>query len=121
MEAEQQGAHTRRYLLRTLLQNGLEGNAQGVRAGPHRDALFDQEGADLVDRCRPARDQPRAHPMQRLDVELGLALLCDEAHVRSQRRLRDGFGVVVIVLLPLRERLHVDRRDDPALGDAACG
>ncbi len=31
----------------------------------------------------------------------------------SKRRLGDGLGIVVIVLLPLHERLHIHRRNDP--------
>src|SRR4029077_922549 len=53
--------------------------------------------------------------MTPLQVELILALLLDDAQVRSQRRLGDGLGIVVVVLLPLQEGLDVDRRDNPRL------
>src|SRR5829696_8268400 len=50
-----------------------------------------------------------------LQVELILRLLGHAAQVRAQGRLRDGLGIVVVVLLPLDERLHVDGRNDPRL------
>src|SRR5215472_18914905 len=49
--------------------------------GPDGDALFDQKGADLVDRRCPPGHQPRPH-MTRLQVELVLALLPDHTQVR---------------------------------------
>ena len=62
------------------------------------------------------RETSRARtPVTRLQVELVLALLLDEAQVRPHRRLSNGLGIVVIVLLSLNERLHVDCRDDPRL------
>jgi hypothetical protein len=53
--------------------------------------------------------------MTRLQVELILALLLDDTQVRSQRRLGNCLGIVVVVLLPLQERFDVNRRDDPRL------
>ena len=53
--------------------------------------------------------------MEGLEVELVLRLLADDPQIRSQSGLRDRLGVVVVVLLPLYERLHIDRRDDPRL------
>ena len=50
-----------------------------------------------------------------LQVELILALLLDKPQIRSQRCLGDRLGIVVIVLLPLHERLDVDCRNDPRL------
>ena len=44
-----------------------------------------------------------------------LALHRHEAHGRALRRLADRFGIRRIVLLPLDERLHVSRRDQPHL------
>ena len=51
--------------------------------------------------------------MAGLQVELILRLLADNAQIRPQGRLGDGFGIVVIVLLPLDERLDVNCRNDP--------
>src|SRR6516225_10455508 len=53
--------------------------------------------------------------MEGLKIELVLCLLAHGAQVRSQRRLSNSLGVIVIVLLSLHERLHIDRRDDPRL------
>src|SRR5829696_5345552 len=50
-----------------------------------------------------------------LQVELILRLLGHATQVRAQGRFRDGLGIVVVVLLPLHERLHVDGRNDPRL------
>ena len=115
IETDDQVAHPRRDLVFAVLQNREERVAQSSRARPHGDALLDEEGADLVDRRRPTGDQARAHAMASLQIELILGLLPHRSQVRSQRRLGDRLGVVVVVLLPLHERLHVDRRDDPRL------
>src|SRR6516165_4149992 len=53
--------------------------------------------------------------MEGLKIELVLCLLAHGAQIRSQRRLSNSLGVIVIVLLSLHERLHIDRRDDPRL------
>ena len=53
--------------------------------------------------------------MAGLQVELVLGLLAHDAQVRPQGGLGDRLGVVVVVLLALHERLHVDRRNDPRL------
>ncbi len=53
--------------------------------------------------------------MQRLQIELVLALLRDCIQVRTQRRFSDGFRVIVVVLLALIEWLYVDRWNNPRL------
>ena len=75
-------------------------------------ALFDQEGADLVDRGSTARHQPRAHAVQCLQVELILAFLPNKIQVGPQSSFGDGLGIVVVILLPLGEGLRVLCRDD---------
>ena len=115
VKTKDQLGHARRYLVLAVLQYREKRVAQGARAGPDGDALLDQEGADLVDRRRPAGDQSGPDAMTGLQIELILALLLDEAQVRAQRRLGDGLGIVVVVLLSLHERLDIDRRDDPRL------
>ncbi len=50
--------------------------------------------------------------MQCLQVELVLRLLWHAFEVRAQYRLGNRFGIVVVVLLPLVERLGVLGRDD---------
>ena len=67
--------------------------------------MLDQEGADLVDRRRAARHEAGAYPMQRLQVQLILRLLLHDAQVGAQSRLGDGLGIVVVVLLALRNGL----------------
>jgi hypothetical protein len=41
--------------------------------------------------------------MSRLEIELVLRLLLHDTQVGPQHRLGDGFGIVVVVLLALRE------------------
>ena len=53
--------------------------------------------------------------MEGLEVELVLRLLAYDAQIRPQCGLCDRLGIVVVVLLSLYERLHIDRRDDPRL------
>jgi len=53
--------------------------------------------------------------MEGLEVELVLRLLSDYAQIGPQRGLSNRLGVIVVVLLSLYERLHIDRRDDPRL------
>ena len=71
-----------------------------MRAGAHRDALLDEEGANLIDRRRPPRDQSCPHPVQRLLIKLILGLLANAAKIGAQRRLGDRLGIVGVVLLP---------------------
>ena len=54
---------------------------------------------NLVEKRLSGRHQAGANPMQRLGVELLLALKLDKAHRRSRRRLGDSLSVPVIVLL----------------------
>src|SRR5262249_35658576 len=115
IQASNQAAHSGRYLVLTVLQDPQKGVAQSPCSSPDRNALLDQEGAYLID-CRcSSRDQAGAHAMQGLEVELGLRLLAYDAQVRPRCGLGHCLGVVVVVLLSLDERLHIDRRDDPRL------
>ena len=112
IETDNEVAHARRQLVGAVLQNGEERSAQGIGAGPNGDPMLDEKSADLVDRRRASRHQPGAHAMQSLQIELILRLLLHDAQVGAQSRLGNGLGVVVVVLLTLRERLDVDCRDD---------
>ena len=51
--------------------------------------------------------------MAGLQVELILRLLADDPLIRPHSRLGVGFGIVVIILLPLPEWLDVNCRNDP--------
>ena len=53
--------------------------------------------------------------MAGLEIELILRLLAHGTQVRPQGCFSNRLGIVVIVLLPLHERLHIDRRDNPRL------
>ena len=55
-----------------------------------------------------------------LQIKFVLRLLTDDPQVRPQRGFGDGLGVVVVVLLPLHEGLHVDCRNDPRLMSKAA-
>jgi hypothetical protein len=63
-----------------LVPNGLE---------PHRHPTLQQEGADLIDDGGALADQPLAHPVQRLQVELISSLGGNELPGRALRRLSD--------------------------------
>jgi hypothetical protein len=65
--------------------------------------MLDQKGSDLVDRRRPTGDQSGPNAVTCLQVELILALLLDDAQVWPQRRFGNGFGFVVVVLLPFHK------------------
>ena len=87
-------------------------------------AILGQMTADGVDDLRALAHQQIAGPEHDGRCLLGLALDGDEPHGRALGRLADCFGIRSIVLLPLDERLHVSRRDQPhlmpQLGDLAC-
>ena len=53
--------------------------------------------------------------MAGLEIELLLRLLLYGLEIRPQRRFGNGLGVVVVVLLPLRERFDIVRWNDPGL------
>ena len=72
-----------------------------------------QDGAQLIDQSRPLPDQPIPRPMERLHVELVLALQVDEAHRRSGRRFGDPFGVAIVVLLRLDVGSDIFGRHQP--------
>jgi hypothetical protein len=70
---------------------------------PHRDSALQQEGADLIDDAGALTDQPLAHPVQRLQVEL----VGDELHGRALHRLGDRFRIAIVVLLTFGIRAHI--------------
>ena len=107
--------HPFRDLITPQIQDREQRLAKRMSTGTNRDALFDQEGPDLVYCCGPPRNQPRSNPMQGLQIKLILGFLANGSEVRSERCLGNGFGIVIVILLALQERLHVDRRDNPWL------
>ena len=100
IKTEQDLAHSGRDLILALLENGFEGILQSPQPFADRDALFNQESADLVYRCSPAGHQARPASMECLQVELVLAFLGDCRQVRSQGCLRNGLSIIVVILLP---------------------
>jgi hypothetical protein len=60
-------------------------------------------------------NQPRAHPMQRLQVELLDRLRRHEVHTRTLHRFGDRLGVAEVVLLTPEVRFHVLRRHQPGV------
>ena len=53
--------------------------------------------------------------MAGLEVELILCLLAHGVQVRPQGCFSNSFCVVVVILLPLHERLHIDCWNNPRL------
>ena len=58
--------------------------------------------------------------MQRLQVQLILALLRHRLQVGSERSLGDRFSIIVVILLTFDERPDIDRWDDPRLKSQAA-
>jgi hypothetical protein len=78
---------------------------QLVSAPRHGAASLQQDGAQLVEQRRSSAHQPIAGTMQRLDVELRLALQVDKSHCWARCGLGDPFGTqrFASVDLALRE------------------
>jgi hypothetical protein len=81
----------------------------------NRDTPFHQNGSQLVQQGRPFADQPVAHAVQRLHVELLATLQLDKPHLWPRRSLRDRFGIPIIVVLRLYIRPNIFRRHQPDL------
>ena len=105
----------RREHVTALRQNRGQRLPQPGGALAHGDPVLEQEAADLVDHRRALADQPAAHAVQSLQLELLAALERDEAHGRPLHGLGDRFGIAIVVLVALQERLHVLRRDQADL------
>ena len=71
VKTDNQLTHSRRNLVVTVPQYLKEGVAQSSCAGPQVDPLFDEEGANLLDRRCPSGDQARSDAMAGLQIELG--------------------------------------------------
>ena len=69
--------------------------------------------ADRVDGLRTLPDQQVAGTEHQGRSLLLLALHRNKAHVRTLRCLADRLGIGNIILLPLHERLHIGRGDQP--------
>ena len=73
----------------------------------HHVAALEEQASDLVHQRRPIADQPVAHAMERLHVELLLRLQRHEAHGGPARGLGDRLGIAVVVLLRFHVGPHV--------------
>ena len=98
-----------------MCQDDRQLGAQEAHALADGDAALQHEGTDLIDDAGALRNEPLAHPMQRLKVELIGRLGGDELHRRALHRLGDRFGIVEVVLLPLRIGPHILCRHQPGI------
>jgi len=74
-----------------------------------------QMRAQGVDRLRGLANQKAPGSVGHRRGLLDLALHGHEPHGRARSRFRDRLGIGHVVLLPLHERLHIGRRDQPRL------
>src|SRR5580704_16832279 len=77
------------------------------------DAALQQHPADLVDHRGAAYNPPLAYSVQRLQIELVIALDRHEAHRGAGYSLGACFRIDVVVLVRLHVRLHILRRHQP--------
>jgi hypothetical protein len=99
-------AHLRRQIVLRVFQNLRHRHTQlGWRLRKHHTS-FEQEGTQLVDHCSTSCDQPVAHAMDRLQVQLIIRLDRNEAHVLAFDRFSNRFRIDKVVLIRLHEWLH---------------
>ena len=77
------------------------------------DPALEQQAAYLVDHCGTPHDPPFSHSMQRLQIQLIIALDRHEAHRGPTHGLPDRLRIDVIVLVCLHLGLYVLRRNQP--------
>ena len=80
-------------------QNDRQFSAQETRPLAHCNPALQQKGTDLIDDAGALADQPLAHPMQRLQIELVGRLGGDEFHRRALHRLGNRLRVAEIGFL----------------------
>src|SRR5215469_9766934 len=95
----------------------MPGSSRRRKRSPwsYRNAAFQQKGADLINDAGPLTDQPLAHAVQRLQVELVGRLGRDELHGWTLHRLGDRFRIAIVVLLTFGIRPHILCRHQPCL------
>ena len=91
--AIQQPAQTRAQILFRISDDSGKALAQVDRLGRKRDAAFQQESTNLVDERGATLDQPVAHTIKGLPVELLLGLELGKAYVLLGYSLGDRFGI----------------------------
>lgn len=77
--------------------------------------LRSEQAEDLVHQGSSVAHEPVAHPVQRLQIELGLALQGDEPHGRSGGGLGDRVRILVVVLLSFDIGAQILERHEPYL------
>ena len=107
--------HAQRQDLGARSENSRKLGPQETQSLADGNAAFQEESANLVDDAGALADQPLAHAVQRLQVELFCGLRCDELHRRALNRLGDRLGVAEVVLLSLRIGAYVLRRHQPRI------
>ena len=80
-------------------------------SGGQRDAVFEQEGADLVDQAHVVVHNELTGAVQRLQFKLLDRPHRNKTHARATERFRDSFSVVEVILLRFDERLYKLRSD----------
>src|ERR1700741_5210933 len=73
----------------------------------HGDATLEQQSANLVDHRGAAHDPTFAYSVQRLQVELVIALDRHKAHRGTGYSFGNGFGIDVVLLIRLHVWLHI--------------
>jgi hypothetical protein len=85
--------------------------AQRAPPDGNRDAALEQEASHVIDHDRATRDETRAEPVDRLQIQLLHRLEWHEPPGRPLNRLANRFGIQEVILLGLHEWLHVLRRN----------
>jgi hypothetical protein len=80
--------------------------AQEAMSLAHSNAMLQEKAAKLIDHGCPIADQPRTHPMQRLQVQLVVSLYRNAACQRALYSLRNGVGVPEVSLVVRPKRLE---------------
>src|SRR5580692_2318477 len=90
----------------------MPGNSMRRKRSPlaHCNAALQQEGANLIDDAGALADQPLAHAVKGLQVELIAGLGGDEPHRRTLHRFGDRLRIAEVILLSFAVRTHVFRR-----------
>ena len=88
---------------------------QGAWPLAHRDAVLEQEGANLVDYGGALANEPAADAMECLKIELLVALEGYKAHSRALHRLGDCLSIAIVILVTFAIRPHVVGRHQPGV------
>jgi hypothetical protein len=84
--------------------------AQEAMSLAHSNAVLEEKATKLVDHCCSIADQPRTHPMERLQVQLIVSLYRNAACRWALQSFRDRVGIPELILVALPKRLRESRR-----------